>query len=43
MNSISENIFFKESVDVSKVGVIGYLMGGYGVVSMVGGCYVFND
>ncbi|MCG7655487.1 dienelactone hydrolase family protein [Alteromonas sp. Cnat2-8] len=43
LNSISENTFFKESVDASKAGVIGYSMGGYGAVSTVGGCYAFND
>ena len=43
LNSISENTFFKESVDSSKAGVIGYSMGGYGAVSTVGGCYAFND
>ncbi|KHT55820.1 acetylhydrolase [Alteromonas marina] len=42
-NSISENTFFKESVDGSKAGIIGYSMGGYGAVSTVGGCYAFND
>ncbi len=42
LNSISENTFFKESVDASKAGVIGYSMGGYGAVSTVGGCYAFN-
>lgn len=43
LNSISENTFFKESVDASKAGVIGYSMGGYGAVSTVGGCYAFKD
>ena len=43
LNSISENTFFKESVDASKAGIIGYSMGGYGAVSTVGGCYAFND
>ena len=43
LNSISENTFFKESVDGSKAGIIGYSMGGYGAVSTVGGCYAFND
>jgi len=43
LNSISENTFFKENVDASKAGVIGYSMGGYGAVSTVGGCYAFND
>ncbi|APD92698.1 acetylhydrolase [Alteromonas mediterranea] len=43
LNSISEHDFFKDSVDASKAGVIGYSMGGYGAVSTVGGCYAFND
>ncbi len=43
LNSIGENTFFKESVDASKAGIIGYSMGGYGAVSTVGGCYAFND
>jgi len=43
LNSISEHEFFRNSVDASKAGVIGYSMGGYGAVSTVGGCYAFND
>lgn len=43
LNSISENEFFKDNVDASKAGIIGYSMGGYGAVSTVGGCYAFND
>lgn len=43
LNVVIDSEFFNVSVDVIKVGVIGYLMGGFGVVSIVGGCYVFND
>jgi len=43
LNSISEHEFFRDSIDASKAGVIGYSMGGYGAVSTVGGCYAFND
>lgn len=43
LNAVVENPFFKDNVDSTKAGLIGYSMGGYGAVSTVGGCYAFND
>ena len=37
------NNFLSDVVDTDNAGLVGYSMGGYGLVNTIGGCYNFNE
>lgn len=43
LEALTEHTQFSTVIDDSKVGLIGYSMGGYGAVATAGGCYAFDQ